>query len=309
MTASDFRYRYRLSLTRTNLRKVGFWIGFGIGTAILVTDVWFQNHLPIRKLISNANNLKALLGLLFLLFVFWLISVAIIRPPSFARMNAEQFFSAHYQFIHQGNPDRLQVLAEELPRSIERIVAFAAKTPPADSDAKPTQMSLAEDRARHLLLLLGDRRFCRVVVDRAPAFAFACFLEAQKHIGDRLPIFQFARNIGQEFIRNTDSAFYQEDSGFDSGLVGYQKPVTNVVFGNYRFVERCASEGESPIDTDYQEFGKFNEKQMEGYTRAALAFFEAYITATHGRAYAHSYAVGTNALLTGERSVERIPAR
>jgi hypothetical protein len=290
MTASDFRYRYRLSLTRINLRRVGFWIGFGIGIAILVTDVWFQNHLPIPKLISNGNNLKALLGLIFLLFVFWLISVAIIRPPSFASANAEQFFRAHYQFIHQGNPDRLQVLAEELPRSIERIVAFAAKAP-ANPDSKATQTDTATERARHLLLLIGDRRFCRVVVDRAPVFAFACLLEAQKHVAGRLPIFQFARNIGQEFIRNTDSAFYQEGSGFHSGFVGYQKPVTNIIFGNYRFVEKCASEGESPIDTDYREFGSFDEKQMEGYTRAGLAFLESYLVATKGRAHAHSYAL------------------
>jgi hypothetical protein len=26
MTASDFRYRYRLSLSRLNLRRIGFWI-------------------------------------------------------------------------------------------------------------------------------------------------------------------------------------------------------------------------------------------------------------------------------------------
>lgn len=291
MTASDFRYRYRLSLTKTNLRTMGFWIGLGIGIALLAIDVWFQNRLLIPKLISNANNLKALLGLLFLLFVFWIIAVAIVRPPSFARVNADQFFRTHYQLIHQGNPDRLQVLAEELPRSIESIVALAARTSPAEPDAKPIQVHVAEDRARHLLLLVGDRRFCRVVVDRAPAFAFACFLEAQKHMDSRLPIFQFARNIGQEFIRNTDSAFYQEDSGFASGLVGYQKPVTNIVFGNFRFVEKCASEGESPIDTDYREFDRFNEKQMEGYRRAALAFFGNYLLATEGRAYPHSYAL------------------
>jgi len=308
MTASDFRYTYRLSLTRTNLRKVGFWVGLGIGIAILLTDVWFQNHLPIPKLISDANNLKALLGLLFLLFVFWLISVAIIRPPSFTRANAEQFFRAHYQFIHQGNPDRLQVIAEELLRSIERIVAFAAKAR-TNPDSKVTQSVMAEARARHLLLLIGDRRFCRVVVDRAPAFAFACFLEAQKHMDVRLPIFQFARNIGQEFIRNTDSSFYQEDSGFDSGLVGYAKPATNIIFGNYRFIEKCASEGESPIETDYREFDKFNEKQMDGYTRAGRAFLESYLVAT--KAHAHSYALARmlDSLRTALYGVHRLDKR
>ena len=101
MTASDFRYRYRLSLTRMDLRRVGFWIAFGIGITFWLTDVWFQNHLPLPKLISNENDIKAGLGLLFLLFVFWLIAIAVISPPGFGTSNAEKFFSAHYQFVHQ----------------------------------------------------------------------------------------------------------------------------------------------------------------------------------------------------------------
>ena len=81
MTASDFRFRYRLALTKTDLRKIGIWVGFGIGAAILAVDLWFENGLPVPKIFANSNNLKAVLAVVFLLFVFRVISVAVLRPP------------------------------------------------------------------------------------------------------------------------------------------------------------------------------------------------------------------------------------
>jgi hypothetical protein len=291
MTTSDFRYTYRLALTRTNLRKLGFWVGLGIGIAILLTDVWFENRLPVPKLISNSNNLKALLGLVYLTFVFRVIFVAVIRRPTFTKANAKEFFESNYHLIHQGNPDRLQVIAEELRGSMESVFALAAKVSDKRGEGAGDRVPHEQAYANSFILLIGDERFCRTVVDKVPAFALYCFLEAQKNMRGRLPIFQFARNIGQEFIRNTNSSFYQENSGYYSGLVGYDRPVTKVIFGSYEFVERCASDGASPIDTDYREFGGFSAQQMEGYSRASLAFFESYLFAHKDRLQVHSYAM------------------
>lgn len=290
-TISDFRYSYRLSLATANLRKVGFWIGLGVGVALLITDVWFANELPVPKLISNPNNVKALLGFVFLAFVFYVISVAVVRPPVFSKGNARRFVEVNYYHIHQGNPDRLQILAEELRRSVGAIVALAAKMPATRDENSREEIRQGQAYAHDFLLLIGDERFCRIVVDKVPAFAFACFQEAQKYANRPLPVFQFARNIGQEFIRNTSSSFYQEDSGYYSGLVGYTRPATNIVFGSYEFIEKCAADGASPIDTDYREFGEFNAKQMEGYSRASLAFLESCLLVTKGRSHPHSYAL------------------
>jgi hypothetical protein len=171
------------------------------------------------------------------------------------------------------------------------IFEFAAKSPiPPRRGAipnRPEHQAIAHD----FLLLIGDQRFCRVVVDKVPAFAFVCFLKSQKYRHHHLPIFQFARNVGQEFIRNTTSSFYQEDSGYYSGFVGYVRPVTRIIFGSFEFVEQCAVDGASPLDTDYREFHAFNPTQMEGYTRASLAFLESCLVVTKGRAYPHSYAL------------------
>ena len=125
MIASDFRSRYRLSLARTDLWTVGFWIGLCVGVAILTIDVWLQNGLPIPELMANPNNLKAALGLVFLAIVFRAISVAVNRPPVFSKANAKRFLEANYHFIHEGNADRIQVVAEELRRSVPAVVTLA----------------------------------------------------------------------------------------------------------------------------------------------------------------------------------------
>lgn len=110
ITVSDFRYSYRLSLARFDLRRLGFWVTLIVGLSILTTDIWFENELPIPKLFSNPNNLKAMFGFIFLCFVFTVISVAVARPPRFSKRNAKQFFEINYHYIHQGGPDRLAII-------------------------------------------------------------------------------------------------------------------------------------------------------------------------------------------------------
>ena len=99
---------------------------------------------------------------------------------------------------------------------------------------------------------------------------------------------QFARNVGEEFIVNTSSAFYQEDRGYNSGYFGYSKPITSAVFGSYELIERCASERASPLDLHYAVLGKLDATQMDGFTRAGLSFFDDYLAKNHSQT--HSYA-------------------
>ena len=216
--------------------------------------------------------------------------MAVFNPPAFTRANARQFHKANCYFILEGNADRLQIIAEELRDSLGTIIALAAKLPQANDEKRNGNIPPEQVYAYEFLLLIADRRFCRTVVEKVPAFALICIETARKYPSQQLPIYQFARNIGQEFIRNTDSSFYQEDSRHHSGLVGYAQPVTKNVFGSFEFVEKCATDGASPLDTEGWEF-EFNAKQMAGYSRAALAFFESYLEKTNGRSHPHSYAL------------------
>jgi len=300
LMASDFRYHYRLFLTRTNLRKVGFGVGLTVAVAILTIDIWFQNDLPIPKLLSNANNLKIVFAAAFLAYVFYVIRVAIISPPVFNKTNAEKFFEANYHLIHEGHADRMQIIAEELQRSVGNIIESAGKISSIDRGSRKVPQEMIN--AHSILLLFAEKRFCKLVVERVPAFALALLQEAQKRPKETVPIFAFVRNIGQEFIRNTDSSIYQEESVHKSGLLGWHKPVTKVLFGSYEFVEKCARSSASPLDIEYRVLQEFDEVQVKGFTRAALAFFESYLKETGGRY--HSQAWG-DLLRSFEGSVSR----
>ena len=231
---------------------------------------------------ANPNNLKAALGLVFLAIVFRAISVAVIRPPVFNKVNATRFLEANYHFIHEGNADRVQVVAEELRRSLPAVVSLATKLSVVRDGTSIERTPPEAAHAYDLLLLIADRRFCRIVVEKVPAFALILLQEVRNRPTKGLPILPFVRNIGQEFISNKESSLYQEQSGHFSGLLGLERPVTSLLFGSYDFVEACARRGGSPFDVEYAVFREFDEDQINCFRRAADAFLGGYLTTTGG---------------------------
>jgi hypothetical protein len=97
------------------------------------------------------------------------------------------------------------------------------------------------------------------------------------------------RNTSRAFFRNKGSAIYLEESGYDSGLMGYVKQVSTAMYGDFQTVERCASDGQSPFDLNYRELATFDGDQAEALSRCALLFFDSYLEETEGRE--HSYAL------------------
>ena len=280
---SDFRYRYRLYVTRYNLSKVAIYTASMVAGALLLTEVWFQNALPIPHCLNHYANIKIALAGIFLILVIYIVSICFLRPAQFGRANALQFFNATARFIHQGNKDRLQAIAEDLSGTMEEIFRLSSQINPTNgSPTPPTEAA----PAHYLLLALADRRFCKLIVERDPAFAVRCFVLAAKY--PEAPFAQFSRNVGEEFILNTDSAFYQEESGFSSGYFGYAKPVTSAVFGSYELIEHCAVRGLSALDLNFSILDTLDATQMGGFKRAGLAFFASYLE--KGASEIHSYA-------------------
>jgi hypothetical protein len=280
---SDFRYRYRLSVRRYDVRKVGILTAGTIAGVLLITEFWFQNSLPIPHFLNNYDNIKIVLAAVFLVLVLDIVTACFLRPVTLRRSNAVQFFQSTNHYIHQGNKDRLQAIAEDLGHTMENIFRLASQ---ATSNKKLSSLPVEQACAHDLLLTVADRRFCNLIVERNPSFATQCFVLAEKY--PAAPFTQFARNVGEEFILNTASAFYQEDSGYNSGYFGYAKPITSAVFGSFELVERCASASVSPLDLHRLDL---DATQMEGFTRAGLSFFNAYLAHLgKTRAETHSYA-------------------
>lgn len=286
---SDFRYRYRLSARRYNIRKIAIWFSGILAAVLVATEFWFENSFPIPHFLNHYGNIKIILASSFLIFVLYVVSACFLRPAIFRRSNALQFFQSTNHYIHQGNKDRLQAIAEELNYTMESVFRYASELPinpgpgPRPGPAPRIEQACAHD----LLLTIADRRFCNIIVERNPSFAIRCFTFAEKYPG--VPFTQFARNVGEEFIVNTEAAFYQEDSGYNSGYFGYAKPITAAVFGSYELVERCARQRASPLDLHYSLTSKLDAIQMEGLTRAGLSFFNSYLDKNGGKE--HSYAL------------------
>jgi hypothetical protein len=157
---------------------------------------------------------------------------AYVSVPRFGRSNALRFTRAVYRHVMQGVDEDIPVIADELERSANRIVDFALT--PAPRDGKPR----AEHLARDLLLIIGNRRFCRHVAGKAPNLAIAIFRAVSEAKNYHLPLSQFASNLSTEALLNRDSLLDHEEHGFYSGYFGYplRKVVIDFVRENYRWL-------------------------------------------------------------------------
>ena len=82
---------------------------------------------------------------------------------------------------------------------------------------------------------------------------------------------------------------YHEDEGYSSGLIGYEKPFSHTLFGDYETVEGLSSGSKSPLDIDYELARNWDATQLNAYCRVVLLTFRNYVEKGFWRS--HSYAL------------------
>jgi hypothetical protein len=92
-----------------------------------------------------------------------------------------------------------------------------------------------------------------------------------------LPLNQFATNIFTEALLNKDSIFYHEGNEFQSGLIGYTKPFSKALFGDFQIVDGRFQGYPSPLDVDYRIVSKWDADQVEAYGRAVVLAVDSYL--------------------------------
>jgi hypothetical protein len=291
-TISDVRYHFRASTAPIPIWKITFWLSGIIGFGTLLTDFWFSNGYPILSVLSNQTYWQSAFGLLFVSTVLLWLWFGYLNPPVFGRRNAERFTHQLYLYILQGAERDMPVVASELRRSAWSIVKYAAslpeRMPPGLTVKQPPKLTVANQCANDILLLIGSRKFCRHIVGSAPITAIAFFQSMSEQKKYRLPVAQFAANVSTEALLNKDSVLYHEDEGYYSGYLGYQRPFTNALYGDFNLVE-ALTEGNSPLDVDWQIRSKLDAQQVKAYCRAVLTTFESAIKGH--QFYNHSYAM------------------
>ena len=305
-TLVDVRYRFRIAIAPSPLYRLTFAIIGVIGVEALLTEVWLAQGwwLPKSAFLTQAIW-QGYFGLLFLItFMTW-VWYAYIRPPVFCRRNYRQYAQELFSVIVKGADSELAVIADELRRSAKSLVAIAPSIPRRfappndDPETKINQLSEVEGFAHDVLKLIANRKLCRHIIASAPSTAIVFFQEAVNAKKYHLPLSTFAKNISSEAIANPDSILYHEAGEFSSGLLGHIKPFSQAIYGNYALVEGLAEHFGSPLDLDYQEYGKWTAPQWKVYSRAVSTTLRAYLSETQFRQ--HSYSIN-RALSTIEHS-------
>jgi hypothetical protein len=275
-TTTDIRYRFRIATAPVPLYRMTYWVVVGVGSLTLLTDLWRAGGwlVPRGPLLTPASW-QAVLGAAFLLaFLTWA-WFAHMRPPVFGRRNARRCADFLYATILNGSPGDMATIGREMIRSIPSLIA-AVPTPkhrPEAEEDNPADLPEWQGLAHDILLLIADPRFCRSLVASSPGTIHAVFYEMSKTRKYRIPVGQFGRNVVAAAIENRDSFLYHEQDGYASGLLGYMKPLSQAVFGDYRMVEEIGR----LLDLDYRAMRRWTETEWNVYTGAVLILLESYV--------------------------------
>lgn len=295
-TIANVQYQFRISVSPIPLHKLTFWlivvIGFGtLGTDLWVSERWLVLYVPGMTF----GMIQGLFASCFLLIALTWIYFAFLSPPRFSRWNAARYGQALFNYLLKGSYSELPIIASELGRSTEELVRAFDE----NRDKYPEQRKQAESgEAIHLnpgnyavdiLSMIGNRKFCRHVVESAPSTIIMLFQSAAKRKCYDIPMKQFAKNISAEAILNTDSNIYHEDNEYRSGLFGVLKPFSQAVYGCYPLVEGLGQQMGSPLDIDYRVKKSWDAQQYQAYFQAVLTTYADRLE--RGNYYDHSYSL------------------
>lgn len=281
-TIADARYKFRIETAPLPLQRIAFINVAIVGIFSLLTDLWRAQGwlVPVGGPLTPAIW-QGLLGLTFLLTFLGWAWVAFVRPPRFGPLNSERYVRAVYGAILRGSADELAVISNEIALSANQLIKYApslhlrrrlSRTSPK---SVVTPLRKVEAYANDLLLLIADRRFCRAVVAKSPVLALALFREIALLKKYDVAIDTFTRNIVGEALVNTDSFLFHETEGYQVGLLGHHKPLSQAIFGDYAMLAGIGT----ALDADVGDSFRWNSDTWGAFLRAARVALKAYVEA------------------------------
>ena len=280
-TIADVRYRFRVRTAPLPLEGLTFAVVAAVGILTLLTDLWRAEQwlVPQGNILTPASWQTVLGGVFFLTFLTWA-WFAFVRPSVYGKWNAKRYATTLYRVILKGASSELVVIADELSRSAKALVHYTSdegafrefRNGEADNGPhrSPTEVSRF---ANDILLLIADKRFCRAIVESSPGTALAVFREIGETKKYGVQVGTFANNIVNEALVNKDSFLFHEAEGYDSGLIGYHKPLSQAMFSNHRMAEAIGT----LLDPRRMEEAKWDATQWEAYCRVVLMTFRDYV--------------------------------
>lgn len=280
-TIADVRYRFRIMTAPLPLQKITFGLIAAVGFLTLLTDLWRaeQWFVPAGIPLTYAGWQVILGGTFLFTFLSWA-WFAFIKPPIYGKRNAMRYAQTLYRFILKGDPTELSVIADELIYSVKSLVLYATDKrelenhrfyPDGSQESiKPPKVTAI---ANDILLLIADKRFCRAIVKSSPGTALVVFRELTDTKKYGIQIETFSKNIVNEAFADKNSFLFHEAEGYESGLIGYQKPLSQAMFSNHEMVEVIGT----LLDPDIWENEKWDADQWKAYCRLVLLTFRDYV--------------------------------
>ena len=288
-TTADARYRFRVMSAAVPVRTVTFAVLAAVGPLTLLTSLWHAQHwlVPRGDLLTPATW-QAILGGAFIGTFFLWAWVAFVRPPVFGPSNAKNYHRAFYLSVLRGAD--LPEVVFELGGSVSRLVRFATDNEErrrragrrASSDDQ--KVSDVEVYANQILLLMADRKVCRTIVSSSPTTAILLFQELSRTKRFGVPVDILSRNLVSEALKNPDSFLFAEAEGYETGLLGFHKPLTQAMFSDFALVEGVGS----LLELDWRQARDLDPEQWKAYCRAFLVSFSAYV---EGKGHEHSVVI------------------
>lgn len=204
---------------------------------------------------------------------------AFIRPPVYGKRNVQRYTQALYRIILKGAPSELSVIADEFASSVKSLIQHAPEKDELtnyrtrEKKGEKTPLPKVKAYANDILLLIADKRFCRAIVESSPSTALAVFREIEESKKYDIQVKIFAKNIVNEALANKDSFLFHEAEGYESGLIGYHKPLSQAMFSNYRMVDAIGT----LLDPDISANRKWDADQWAAYCRIVLMAFRDYV--------------------------------
>lgn len=284
MTFSQLQSLSRKEIIKESLFKT-YWL-WGIG----VVCIFVSALLPLVPgaavtLVGYPIFWEFTAALLFLTAIIVLITLYHSRLR-FQEKNALRTIAVVERVLFKGNEEDIAEMSQLLQASIDDVVH-------AMSSYDSFQKRIAEERgdayiisehtknAFHLLRILQDNRFCKVVVTKNPLFSVHLFEELSKirnHEVSRLLVWSI---INQALI-NKDSILYRESS---YGGLGAYKAFSNAAFSNIQFNNNMLPLGHwSPILIKNMEIENF-----EMFSKCFLKLIDSYIESKDY--YQHSFVI------------------
>ena len=275
-TIADIRYRFRIKTAPLPLQGLTFAMVTAVGVLTLLTDLWRSElwMVPQGNILTPATWQAILGGLFLLTFLTWA-WFAFIRPPIYGKMNAKRYAQTLYSTILKGSPIELAIIADELTNSARSLVQYATDHGEFNNSQREgvEDIPTVEVYANEILLLIADKRFCRSIVESSPGTALAVFSEIRETKKYSVQVNTFSKNIVNEALANKDSFLFHEANGYESGLIGYQKPLSQAMFSNHKMVEAIGT----LLDPDVWGKRSLDADQWKAYCRVVLMTFSDYV--------------------------------